>query len=353
MSNIDYNKEMRGYHADNVTLSNDDQSEMRDRRDNGRTRLRTGLNTAEKPPPKEFISQGSYAMRTMVQDADSDYDIDDGVYFEKDDLKKADGDYLGALATRQRVRNALKDDRLKYDAVVKTNCVRQNYPEGYHIDIPVYRIIRWEDDSGNKIINYELASGDEWVESDARKVTRWYNGAVGSELKKGEADTSQLRRVTKLSKKMARSRATWKNKTTSGICITKLVVDNFVSVQGHDDIALIKTWNAINAQLTISLRIEHPVYLDQNLADEGDEGVLFFRDCLSDSLETLEVYDENDCSSVDVAKAWDSVFNTVYFSNQGAEDKTATKSLLRAAVTTAGVTFPNRPVIPNKPSGFA
>ena len=29
----------------------------------------------------------------------------------------------------------------KHDAEVHKNCVRQAYPEGYHIDIPVYRIV--------------------------------------------------------------------------------------------------------------------------------------------------------------------------------------------------------------------
>ena len=48
--------------------------------------MRKGLEDAEKPAPIEFVKQGSYAMKTMVQDPDNDYDIDDGVYFEKDKL---------------------------------------------------------------------------------------------------------------------------------------------------------------------------------------------------------------------------------------------------------------------------
>jgi len=354
MSTIDCNKEMKGYHTDEVTLSNDDQKEMRDRRDNGRTRLRNGLTKAGKTLPKEFSSQGSYAMRTMVQDDDSDYDIDDGVYFEKDDLKDANGNHLDARGARQRVRDALKDERLAYDAIVKTNCVRQKYPEGYHIDIPVYRIVRSKDASGNEVVEYELASGDNWVKSDARKVTRWYNDAVGTELKAGDADTSQLRRVTKLTKKMARSRSTWKSKTTSGICITKLIVDHFVSALEQDDDALRETWKAIQTKLALSLRIVHPVYTNTNLAEAGDESVAFFRDCLNDAIETLKVLDEHDCTRKKVCKAWDTVFNTDYFSNQAAKDESAAKSLLRpAAAVAAGPTFPNKPVTPNKSSGFA
>lgn len=352
MTSIDCNKEMKGYHADEVNLSRDNQAEMRSRRDNGRTRLRNGLTKEGHPLPKEFNSQGSYAMRTMVQDSACDYDIDDGVYFDEEDLNDANGNCISARDARLRVRKALKDERLAYDATVKTNCVRQQYPTGYHIDIPVYRIIRSKDIWDNEVIDYELASGGDWVKSDACKVTRWYNDAVGVELNAGQSDTSQLRRITKLTKKMARSRSAWKAKTTSGICISKLVVDNFVARPGRDDDALRDTWKAINLQLAFSQRVSHPVYADKNLAEERDESVIFFHGCLSDALGTLSVLDEDDCTREKVLQAWDKVFKTDYFSNQADRAGAAAKSLLRPAAAVA-LTFPSSPVMPNKSSGFA
>jgi hypothetical protein len=350
MSSIDCNNEMKGYHADEVNLSPADQSEMRKRRDNGRRRLENGLAKAQNPLPKEFSSQGSYAMRTMVEDDQCDYDIDDGVYFEKDDLKDSNGNHLGARDARARICNALKDGRLAYDAVVKTNCVRQNYPEGYHIDIPVYRILRSKDVWGDEVVEFELASGNEWSKSDARAVTRWYNGAVGEELKTGETDRSQLRRVTKLTKKMARSRSAWKGKTTSGICLSKLVVDYFVNVSGRDDDALRETWRAVKCRLDLTLEIDHPVLHGKKLAEWNDEGVSFFRDCLTSALKKLEVLDEVDCSRETVRKAWDGIFNTTYFSS--AKQATA-KSLIHPAAAATGLSFPSRAVTPNKSSGFA
>ncbi|AMZ77797.1 MULTISPECIES: cyclic GMP-AMP synthase DncV-like nucleotidyltransferase [Enterobacter] len=351
MTIIDCNKEMKGYHSEEVNLSNAEQAEMRSRRDNGRTRLQNGLTKAGHPLPKKFSSQGSYAMRTMVQDDACDYDIDDGAYFDKEDLKNAEGDYLSALDVRKRVKKALKDDRLAYDAVVKTNCVRQEYPDGYHIDIPIYRTTCSKDIWGNDVIEYELASGDEWTKSDARKVTSWYNDAVGNELKTGESDTSQMRRITKLTKKMARSRNAWKKKTTSGICISKLVVDNFIACPNRDDDALRDTWKAIKLQLDVSQRISHPVFTDKNLAEEDDECVIFFRGCLGDALEVLKVLDEQDCTSKKAGDAWDEVFNTTYFS---AQFTTTSKSLLRPAVAASTtLSFPSHPVQPNKSSGFA
>lgn len=314
MADIDCHSEMTNFHRDNVTLSNKQQGQMRTHRDAGRTRLENGLNEAKKPQPKEVRSQGSYQMRTMVQDDDNDYDIDDGAYFASDDLKDDAGVELTPKAARQRVCDALAwDGRLKKEATVKNNCVRQVYAEGYHIDIPVYRIVATKDENNDSVEHYELASGDEWIRSDARAVTRWFNGLVG-ELNSGESDGSQMRRVTKLTKKFAR-RVGWKVEMTSGICITKLVVDHFQYSADRDDKALRETWKAIDNKLQKSTEIDHPV-LDTKLAQAGDAAVTFFRTCLTDALKTLEVLDTSDCTRKKARKAWDDVFDTDFFSMQ-------------------------------------
>jgi hypothetical protein len=352
MANIDCNSEIKKYHSNEVVLSKTQQDEMRGRRDSGRTRLENGLNKANHPLPCLVTSQGSYAMRTMAQDDENDYDIDDGVYFEYDDLLDRNGNELEPKAARKRVKDALYDERLSFDAEVKNNCVRQYYPAGYHIDLPVYRIKRSQDISGNETFKYELASGDKWVESDARAVTQWFNKIVTQELKSGDLDTSQLRRVVRLTKKMARSRKVWKRKTTSGICITKLVVDHMVSVPDREDEALRSTWRAIEKALTISRAIKHPVQR-QNLAESNDECVGFFKDCLSENLKHLEVLDKSDCDQEMAMKVWNKVFNTDYF-NDFINDKKSRSSLLQpATVAAAGLSFPNRPIVPNKSSGFA
>ncbi len=314
MADIDCNSEMTNFHRDNVTLSKSQQDEMRTRRNAGRTRLENGLVEAKKQQPKEVVSQGSYMMRTMVQDDANDYDIDDGAYFASDDLKDDAGAVLTPKAARQLVCDALSwDGRLKHEATVKSNCVRQVYAAGYHIDIPVYRIVKTKDENDDPVEHYELASGDEWTRSDARAVTRWFNGWVG-ELNAGESDGSQMRRVTKLTKKFAR-RAGWKDKTTSGICITKLVVDHFQYSTDRDDKALRETWKAIDKKLQKSTEIDHPV-LATKLAPAGDAAVTFFRTCVSGALKTLEVLDTSDCTRKKAREAWDDVFDTNFFIKQ-------------------------------------
>ena len=318
MADIDCQREMSNFHRDKVTLLMPQQTNMRDRRNSGRTRLENGLNEVKKPQPREMHSQGSYQMRTMVQDAANDYDIDDGAYFNSDDLKDDDGKPLTPLAARQRVCDALKwDGRFNQEATVKTNCVRQPYALGYHIDVPVYRIVTTKSVDDENIDAFELASGDDWVKSDARTVTRWFNGKVG-ELNAGESDGSQMRRITKLTKKFSR-RLAWKTKTTSGITITKLVVDHFAYHDGRDDKSLRETWKAICAKLDTSIDVEHPVS-DNKLAKVGDEQVVFFRDCLRDALSTLEVLDEEGCTRTKARKVWDEVFDTTFFGDQPNDD---------------------------------
>ena len=312
MADINCHSEMTNFHRDNVTLSNKQQGEMRKCRDAGRTRLTNGFNEAKKPQPKEVWSQGSYQMRTMVQDEANDYDIDDGAYFASDDLKDDAGVSLAPMAARQMLCDALVwDGRLKEEATVKSNCVRQTYTAGYHIDIPVYRIVTTKSERKDPVDHYELASGDEWTRSDARAVTRWFNNLVG-ELNSGESDGSQLRRITKLTKKFAR-RECWKDETTSGICITKLVVDCFSESDARDDKALRQTWTAIDQKLQKSTEIEHPV-LSGRLAQEGDGTVTFFKGCLSDALTILEALDTSDSNREKARECWDNVFHTNYFS---------------------------------------
>ncbi len=318
MADIDCNSEMTNFHRDCVTLGVKQQRQMRVNRNAGRTRLENGLDEAGKPQPKQVHSQGSYQMRTMVQDDKNDYDIDDGAYFASADLKDDKGNALTPLAARERICDALKwDGRLKKEAEVKRNCVRQQYAEGHHIDVPVYRIVTTKNEDNEDVEHYELASGDEWVRSDARAVTSWFNDKVGT-LNEGESDGSQMRRVTKLTKKFAR-RENWKKTTTSGISISKLVVDHFKASADRDDAALRETWKAIDKKLQKSTEIDHPV-LATKLAKAGDEAVTFFHTCLNGALKTLEVLDTSDCTRKKAREAWDSVFDTDFFTKQPDND---------------------------------
>jgi hypothetical protein len=314
MTVFDCSKDIAKFHDEKVTLRESDRREMKERRDNGRTRLENGLGEAGHPLPKMICSQGSYQMRTMVQDENLDYDIDDGVYFKPEDLKGADGKELTPLQVRQRICEALtRDQRFASPAEVHDNCVRQEYQAGYHIDIPAYRVLIEKDEVGEDKEAYELASKDAWQISDARSVTKWFKDAVRGLNGEDGDDGFQMRRVVRMSKAYARSRDDWKESTTSGITISKLVVDEFRASEGRDDLALLDTWKAINVRLQGSTEVAHPIN-PTPLAAAGNKKVEFFQKKLSDALKSLEVLEDDDCTRNEARAAWDSVFNTNFIS---------------------------------------
>jgi len=315
VSKINCDADMRKYHAEEVTLKKIQQDEMRQRRKAGQTRLDNGLARDGYAQPSERSAQGSYAMKTMHQDDTNDYDIDEGIYFDRSDLLNNDGGDLLPDEARDRVCKALTDNRLKRKAIKKDNCVRQYYPEGYHIDMPVYRITKTKDADGQIIETYELASSDQWVVSDARSVTRWFFDERGKLNQKYDEGGKQLSRVTRITKKFARSRKSWKSSTTSGISLTNLVVDAFVYRGGRVDDAVRDTWLAIEQNLSRSTEIKHPVDTDRNLAEEPDEEVTFFLGCLRDALQDLTILDSESSTRAIARQAWNKVFKTTFFTD--------------------------------------
>jgi len=146
--------------------------------------------------------QGSLATSTIVQNENSDYDIDVVLVFEE---KVLDG--LGAQATRNMVANAIARKTKQFNAnpEVKTSCVRIKYADGYHIDFAVYR--RNYDDAKDCWV-YEHA-GTEWSERELKELTEWFQS-------QNNDSEGKLRKVIRLSKMFCKSRDSWK-KMLSGL----------------------------------------------------------------------------------------------------------------------------------------
>lgn len=323
-------KEVLKFHNDEVSLPQEERDEMRDRRNSNRTRLRDGLKTQEKPKVREFHSQGSYSMKTMTQHPDRDYDIDDGAYFDKSDLKNSDGTDMSPEQAKEMVRNAVDDGSFKAKPKVKTNCVRIQYEAGYHVDLPVYRKVTEKDVLGNEEVFYELASS-EWKRSDARDVTAWFDG----ENKAQSPDATngrQLRRMTRNIKKFARSRANWVDQIACGFLITKLVTECYLANEAREDMALYETMRAMRDRLDLDLQVKHPATPDEYITSgPNDVSAEFLKDKLSDAVSWLAVLFESDCTAKKALAAWDKVFNTSYFTNC-VENEEATKSAHAAIV---------------------
>lgn len=303
------------YHDKEVTLPTPEQTKMRERRNANRNRLDRGLTKAGHPLPAEHKSQGSYAMKTMVQHSDNDYDIDDGVYFDKADLVGPRGAELTALQARQRIRDAVDDGTFKTPPEVHTNCVRVVYDAGYHVDLPVYRRVVTTDLLGKEQTINELASAD-WKRSDARDVTAWFDE---ENRRQSPDDTNgrQLRRITRAIKKFARSRSSWQGQMLSGFGITKLVTECFRANAEREDQSLYDTMRAIQNRLAFDLVVKHPVTPNETITNGSDDAkARQLRDKLKDALDWLAPTQADDCTRAQALKCWDKVFNTDFFSER-------------------------------------
>jgi len=322
----DSSVEMTKYHNEKVRLPKEEQDKLRGYRDTNLERLEKGLEKNSDPAYKKDIPQGSYAMHTLNQHPDNDYDIDVGIIFDREDLKGSQGGDKTALATRQMVCNAMQDDRFNTLPEVLKNCVRVYYEEGHHVDMPVYR--QYEDENGDTV--QELASSD-WEESDPETITDWFNDAV---IKKSPdtANGRQMRRVTRLIKKWARSRSSWN--MPSGFIISVLVDEKYVAKAGRDDEALYETLKAIRNRLSWNKQVKNPVNGD--LISEGKESQL---EAMHDELdkvlkEILNVLENASCTHEQAMKAWSKFFNDDFFKEQIADASKNQKSYESIAVKT-------------------
>jgi len=309
-------KEVLGYHDDEVRLHKDERDAMRDRRDSNRTRVRRGLEKNGDPKPRDFHPQGSYAMKTMVRHPEKDYDIDDGVYFEKNELTGKNGAEKTALQARQMVRDAVDDGCFKRPPEARKNCVRVYYEAGYHVDIPVYRRVVTKDLLGQEEqVHYELAASD-WKRSDAREVTKWFDGEC-DRLSADKYDGGQVRRITREIKKFSQSRESWRGQIGSGFMITKLVTECYHPDADREDRALYYTMRAIRDRLAGYLVVNHPVTPGDMITKGNDDPkARFLKERLSEALAWLDVLFTPSCTREEALKSWDKVFNTKYFTGK-------------------------------------
>lgn len=270
----DCNEQVKGFERAEVRMSDDGRADIYAKAKTNRRRLKSGLERNGSPKAIGQRTQGSYAMRTMIQSDSGDYDVDDGVYFTRESLQNDKGEDKSARDARKMVCAGLQDDRFADQPDVRGNCVRVYYKnEGYHVDVPVYREIRTKNlFTGEETKSYEIAAGDDWRKSDPLANTDWFK----NENKTRSPDATingndgQFVRIVRLVKDFARSRAGWSDKISSGFAISKLVSDNFVRSDDRDDYAFRQTLKAISVKLSWSDAIKHPM-LEENIAEAGDE----------------------------------------------------------------------------------
>ena len=313
---IDCSKEITKFHNEKVTLNQKTQNSMRERRNANRERIKTSLKDDD-PQYKKMASQGSYAMYTMIQSDDNDYDIDDGVYFLEDELKDKDDKPMTTDKIKKIICDAVSTENLKEPPTIKKNCIRVQYKAGYHVDIPIYRIV----EGNNQKEYYELASTD-WKRSDPIAITDWFNNANVSKSP-DDKNGRQMRRLVRLLKYFVKNNS-WAAKRPSGFLLSVLVVECYSPQAERDDMALYYLLLAIHMRLSHSSKVYNPISKINGELDTSTDNIstIRFREGLKSKLNNLKPTLGNPkASKKDTLEAWGAFFNEKqYFNNLTAEE---------------------------------
>jgi cyclic GMP-AMP synthase DncV-like protein len=315
----DMNDELSEFYENHVRLGRKRRRVLAEHRDTNLRRLKTGLKALDYPSTFEHRDQGSYAMYTINQHPDGDYDIDEAIIFAKDDLPSS------SWRSRKRIEEAMQEGggNFSQEPEAKTNCVRVYYAEGHHIDLAIYR--QYEDEDGQEV--YEHA-GTEWTPRHPMKITNWFNDTVhqlspprgqGATVAKG-----QMRRVVRWLKMFAKSRESWD--LPRGLIISVLVAECYKSDPYGDDVSLYNTIVSIRDWLNANeaKEVPNPVDPDQLLTSRNIDVSRLerFEQKLDSAISHLDVLFDAECDREDALKAWHWFFQHSFWST---EDENARK----------------------------
>jgi adenylyl/guanylyl cyclase-like protein with sensor domain/cyclic GMP-AMP synthase DncV-like protein len=296
------------HYADNIRLGADRRHLLAQHRDSNLERLKAGLaKLAEEhrgtcPVFLRAFDQGGYAMHTLNQHPDNEYDIDTGVVFSADSLPTT------ALAARQLVADALcaTGGAFSKEPEARTNAVTVWYAEGHHVDLAIYR--EKKGFFGDAQLEH---AGADWTSSKPREIPEWFiaENARRSPSKNqcASVDPDQFRRVVRYVKAFAKSRANWS--MPGGMIISALVAECYRPDLHCDDVALVETMRVILRRLSNSTDVRSPVgqfLLTSKPEYIGQVGRLKTR--LEEILPKMDILFQPHCSLEDARRAWHWIF---------------------------------------------
>ena len=309
----DANRLLLRFYNEKLRLGREGRIKLAGLRDTNLDRLKSGLEKlgpiqgATKAGFESRLDQGSYAMHTLNQHPDGDYDIDTAVVFDAAALPSS------ALDARKRVADALLQSSSGFlrDPEPRTNAVTVWYSEGHHVDLAIYR------ETADGRLEH---AGPDWTERDPTAVTDWFKERV-EELSPYwfiDVEPKQLRRIVRFVKRFCASRRSWS--LPGGMITTALVAEVFVPDRLRHDVALRKTLCALRDRLALDQRVASPIdgTQEQTGKPHTDGQVRRLKKRLDEILPKLDVLDESSCGEDDARSAWNAVFRHDFFVAQRA-----------------------------------
>lgn len=342
---FDYSVRIESFRKEKVRLPSNFEQKLLAHRTSNRDRLIHRLPEKIKGVTlgeSSFKPQGSFAMRTVIQTKfrDEEYDIDDGVVLWKRQLVNKEGEPLTAVSVKEKVRDALKDDRFKRQPRLCTNCVRVFYAdedeEKHHVDFPVYR--KWVDENDDTI--RELASEDNWVKSDPTQVNVWFDEVVEDRNKAMDGWGTQFRQLIQLLKRFCRSRPDTEWDMPNGMKLTMLVKECQPAYQERIDVMFRELLLKIHDRLQITMAILNLAHPDKPpiTKTNTDSNVVELQTRCKEALDKLKELDKQENDNADAARsAWDWIFRSKGFFNEFDEKVKQEEAKTKALIEKAGL----------------
>jgi len=288
---------MQRFYSEKIILSNDKVIDLRDKKKKNIDRLKNGIKKYNEDNNTDYklcesIEQGSIAMSTAIDPEYDDFDIDVGIIFEKNNIPNNTDDIKKLVVDFFKPYNYL----FKRNPIKKTNCIRIEYQDNYHIDFAIYRT---END-------YYEHCGNEWTERNPRSITNWF-------YEQNKMYNNKLREITRFIKYFAKTRKEWK--ICGGLIITILVSEqlNTLDVESDIDELLKKVILNIIDRIKNNTSVKNPVndqeLITNDLQREKLNNLSSKLDMFSDKLTSAY----NNQNEEEILKCWNDFFKTDYF----------------------------------------
>lgn len=224
----------------NIILTNTYKEDIRKGRDALRERINTFYRDNDLIAPKHS-SQGSFHMHTAIMPKeDEDFDLDNGVYLQGYETDQTN--WPSPFVAHEDILSAVKGHTK--EVFDKDTCIRVNYKDNYHIDLPIY--IMGKDELGQDVA-YLAHTTENWLISDPKAFSDWFTEKVNEHGK-------SLRRVVRYLKACTQHNSI----NLKGITITILASECFYSEQ-NDSLILLGTLTNIIDRLEDEFACYKPV----------------------------------------------------------------------------------------------
>lgn len=291
------NKKINNFYSEEVILSHEKISDLRQKKDLNIDRLKEGISVYNEKHGKEYelyesLEQGSIAMSTAIEPEYDDFDIDVGIIFKSDNIPSQTEEVKDLIIEFLSPYNYL----FKRNPIKKENCIRIEYQDDYHIDFAIYRV------SGD----YYEHCGNEWTERNPRSITNWF-------IERNKEYDNNLRKITRLIKYFAKSRKEWD--ICGGLIISIIIEEQIDETNKNLDLdeLMLDIIKKLISRIDTNKSVLNPINFQEIITDDNHKQKLIN---LKEKLE-LFVNDlnsaYNDSNIENICVAWNKFFKTDYF----------------------------------------